>query len=641
MKPTTLIALFGLLSGTLIVLTLDLNWTLVFSLLGVMVILNFTIYFHKTAFIGFHRYSFIFSIFFLFSVLNTFSYQRLNNFQPILELSDEIILGEIIQVKTNEERFSTYQIRTHCYYKRNLQKKINTKLILICQSKTPIPNGHLVLFKATLKPFQNEVNPGSFDAISYYSHHNFSGMGFLNESCITDLGEAKSIGSYFNRWQAYLGTQIDSKFDNQTAGIAKALILGDKTSIDSEITSSFSNTGAMHILAVSGLHVGILLNILQFIFGRFYWLFSKRQSLFLALVSIWLFALLSGASPSVMRSTVMFTCLSLGQLLYRESSSLNNLFFSAILLLAYNPYFLFDIGFQLSYVALLGIFLFQQNIEALLTFSFKPLKWIWKGTSIGIAATLATTPLMLYYFHQFPNYFMLSNLIVMILGFALILVLTLFLFFHSVPFLNLIFAFIGSWLIYFLIISIQFIDQIPGAVSAGFQISLPLTLLCFGLVITWNLSRHSKIRYVQISVVLILFLLTSFNRNAVMQQNKITFINGTRLCMMIQASGTTFCLYDPSITANKLKRYLLNYTQFQGVPIEKTLAINGFTDVTIENHQLQIKQLKNGFRIKLDSVDYFYYTQLPNFKESHVILNNTLYQKFHGQQPTSNYTIAL
>ena len=125
---------------------------------------------------------------------------------------------------------------------------------------------------------------------------------------------------------------------------------------------------------------------------------------------MWFYALITGMSPSVSRAVFMFSCLAFAQISGRSFNRINILFFSAFVLLLTNPFLLYDLGFQLSYMAMLGIFLFYDKLSSLLMPSNKILKWIWEGTCIGVSAQLTTIPIVLFNFHIFPNYFVITNI---------------------------------------------------------------------------------------------------------------------------------------------------------------------------------------------------------------------------------------
>jgi competence protein ComEC len=205
------------------------------------------------------------------------------------------------------------------------------------------------------------------------------------------------------------------------AGLASALIVGLKDELDETLLRAYSATGIMHVLAVSGLHVGILSTILSLLLKP---LQGHAQGKYvfvgITLTVLWGYALITGLSPSVMRAALMFSLLNVGQLFQRRNSSFNTLALSAVILLAYDPLMLFQVGFQLSYAAVAGIMYFYPRFYRL----WEPGYWlpdrIWQITCVSVAAQLATFPLGIYYFHQFPNYFLLSNLFAIPLAFLIL-----------------------------------------------------------------------------------------------------------------------------------------------------------------------------------------------------------------------------
>jgi competence protein ComEC len=213
---------------------------------------------------------------------------------------------------------------------------------------------------------------------------------------------------------------------NNESNVAIALLLGIKEGLDSELKQAYSGTGATHVLAVSGLHVGLIFQGLTLVLG----LLSKRAnfirySQFLIIILLWFYAALTGFSPSVLRAVTMFSFVALGKIGRKPSNIYNSLALSAFILLLFQPNMLYELGFQLSYLALFGIIYLQPRLSKLITFpqiekkthflkkyAVSLLKWSWDLTTVALAAQVFTLPIMLYYFHQFPIYFWLSNFIV-------------------------------------------------------------------------------------------------------------------------------------------------------------------------------------------------------------------------------------
>ena len=200
--------------------------------------------------------------------------------------------------------------------------------------------------------------------------------------------------------------------DGNEFAIISALTLGHTDAISPELRDSFSVTGASHILSVSGLHVGIIYVMLGLILGFLdKWKRTRKIKWITVILFLWFYAFVTGLSPSVSRSVFMFSLFALAKITDRQSSVYNNIFLSAFVLLIINPMWLFNVGFQLSYSALLSILYFQPKIAKWLVFKNRILTYCWELTSVSIAAQLGAAPLCLYYFHQFPNYFLLSNFV--------------------------------------------------------------------------------------------------------------------------------------------------------------------------------------------------------------------------------------
>ena len=200
--------------------------------------------------------------------------------------------------------------------------------------------------------------------------------------------------------------------DPASANLIAAMLLGYKDAMDAEIIKDFQQAGVVHLLALSGLHVGI-------IYGGIYLLLSfiipfkyrNKITIPLALITLWLYTLMVGAMPSVVRAAIMLTLLQIGVLFNRPVNNYNSLATAALFILIANPLQLYSLGFQLSFTAVLGIFFFNAPLMNICKTNKKWLKWVIGSLSVTMAAQLGTLPLTIYYFHQFPTYFLIANLI--------------------------------------------------------------------------------------------------------------------------------------------------------------------------------------------------------------------------------------
>jgi competence protein ComEC len=189
--------------------------------------------------------------------------------------------------------------------------------------------------------------------------------------------------------------------------ILSAMVLGDKSGVNKEQKEQFSVAGTSHLLALSGLHLGIIYMLLSFLFRDRRWQVVNQL---LIVASVWAFVLLVGMPSSVVRAAVMITTLAFIRLLHRGATPLNSLALAALVILITNPYSLFDVGFQLSFCAVLAILLFTPLIESLLTSHHSPFtKYLLSLTIVSIAAQIGTAPLVAYYFGRFSVWFLLAN----------------------------------------------------------------------------------------------------------------------------------------------------------------------------------------------------------------------------------------
>lgn len=204
--------------------------------------------------------------------------------------------------------------------------------------------------------------------------------------------------------------------------ILKAILLGDDDTLNPDLKLSYSSAGVSHILCVSGMHVGIIFMIINFLLQPLELFKTTRiLKLLIITITIWAYANITGLAPSVSRSATMFSFVALGQILQRNTNVFHSLYASAFILLLLNPLLLFEVGFQLSYLAVFGIVLFQPILFKLLCFKNIIIDYFWELITVSLAAQIGTFPISIYYFSQFPNYFIISNLCVITLSFVIVI----------------------------------------------------------------------------------------------------------------------------------------------------------------------------------------------------------------------------
>jgi competence protein ComEC len=296
---------------------------------------------------------------------------------------------------------------------------VKTKMLLYVADVTQPLNwqyGDQVLVKGAPSEIKPPANPGEFDFKRYLRFRNVFHQQFVQRQEVKWMGrgEPRSFIYYSQQARAWSLKKINQfVLGRQEQAIAAALVLGVTDGVDNDLQNAYAASGAMHVLAVSGLHVGIIYSLLLFLLkpwqaysGSRWWMAA------LSLVLLWSFAFVTGLSPSVLRAVTMFSGIAIARPLGWRTNIYNILAASAFVLLLYNPCLVMSVGFQLSYLAVLGIVYLQRPLYHWWEIDNRVGDWIWQITCVSIAAQVATFSLGLLYFHQFPVYFLISNLFV-------------------------------------------------------------------------------------------------------------------------------------------------------------------------------------------------------------------------------------
>lgn len=479
------------------------------------------------------------------------------------------------------------------------------KVLLFFESST-IQKGDVILVSTDLSKIENKNNPGEFNAEKFWSAQSVNDIGFVGEDNFQFINhiEPGLFSEFLNKSRSAMSYVLSEHLEGDQLGIASALIIGDKGLLSKETKKSFSSAGAMHVLAVSGLHVGIVLVLLMFFFSLIPRVLSRKRALVISLIIIWFYAGVTGFSPSVLRATIMFTILSSSILLGRKSNNLNTLFFSAFLMLVWNPLFLFNIGFQLSYLAMIGIFTLHKPISRLLYFPNTILRWIWKGTSVGIAAQIATFPLTLFYFHQFPNFFMVTNIGMMLLaGICLSIGLGLFII-HKISFLSAIFGGAVMLLFSIMLSFVQYIERTPGALAKGFNLSEAMVLMLYACMLFILVFRKRK-KLLGIGlfsmIILISFLQISRFRGHV--KNELVIYNSNKLVLSINDGKQIHCFYDKS-GEKKVARFIEDYEKLYPGDIHFHILNDGVTKYNSSYNQIELNQDNDELSLKVNNEEF-------------------------------------
>jgi competence protein ComEC len=414
-------------------------------------------------------------------------------------------------------------------------KKVTGNIIIYIQKDSLRPTleyGSRIIFNKTLQPIKNAGNPGGFDYKQYAAYQGIYYQVFLKvDEYLVQKGFYGSViqrSIYATRdWML----EVFKKYipGKAEAGLAEALLAGYKDDLDKDLVEQYASTGVVHIIAISGMHLAIIyagLVLLLKPIGK-----RKYGKLFTAIViifALWFFSFLTGAAPSITRSALMFTVIVIGNNINRKIEGYNSLSLAAFMLLIINPFNLWNVGFQLSFAALLSIFTFGKAISNWWSFNNWMLQKTWQLLAVTLAAQVLTLPIVIYDFHQFPVYFLLANLLAIPLSTIILYGLLLLL---AVSFIAPVAKLVG-WVLHYGIwvmnALIGWIAGLPGVTFDQIQFSIWHTLVLIIIIIGfswWLFHKHAAGLGTALSGIAVLCILLWWQYFQTLNQRKLIVYN--------------------------------------------------------------------------------------------------------------------
>lgn len=359
------------------------------------------------------------------------------------------------------------------------------KTLVYAPPGKPLPVGAIIVARASLRQPSQHVLPGSFEYKRYLERQRIYSQLYLTRAPYHVIGVDGGLAATADRIRTRIsGALAQSGCRPAELHVISALLLGQQQDIDNGIMEEYRAAGAVHILSVSGLHVGFVALLIGFAMRPVPNTPGWRETkLAITVAALWGFALLAGLSPSVVRSATMFSLLTIGMHLRRPSNIYHTLAASALIILLCNPMLLYDVGFQLSYAALVFIVWLQPLLAEIWEPRFKAVKYLWDVFTVSVAAQLGTMPLSLYYFHQFPTLFFVTNLIVIPL-------LSIIMFNGVIAVIPALFASVPVWLVkplewqvWLMNLAIRKVSEIDGATLINIPMNLPLMIALYVVII--------------------------------------------------------------------------------------------------------------------------------------------------------------
>ena len=488
-----------------------------------------------------------------------------------------------------------------------------------------LKTGQIIFANCKLKKINKALNPNEFDYRAYMKKQGVFHLVKLEEGNYRKLEiKARSINEIAFNVRSTINHKLKKyKFSKENLSLINALLLGQRQDISIETFNNFRNAGAIHILAVSGLHIGIILLLLNFLLKPLENLKNgKKIKIVLVVICLWIYAVLAGMSASIVRAVSMFTAVAIGLAINRPSSIKNSLVVSIFFLLLFKPLLLFDVGFQLSYAAVFSIVLINPIFKKTAEPKTKIIRYIWQLLSISFAAQIGILPLSLYYFHQFPGLFFISSLFIipflgLILGLGILIII--------LALVNLLPQFLAH--LYELIIGlmsdiIAVISQQESFIFQNISFSLFLMGAFYILILTtinWFHHREIKPLFYLFSSIIIVQITLLCEKNQVEKTSEFIVFHQVKKTLIGVRVGNKLNLYEQedslSIKGSRIiNSYRLKYSHLQ---IQQNEAVKNV--MNINSKKLLIIDNSGIYKNSSYKPDFVLLTQSPKINLQRLI----------------------
>ncbi|MGI8951264.1 MAG: ComEC/Rec2 family competence protein [Chitinophagaceae bacterium] len=449
--------------------------------------------------------------------------------------------------------------------------------------------GSQIIFKKSLQTIFNSGNPGAFDYKRYCLFQDVQHQVFLqsNEYIILQNKNCNWLKNFlFNIRDATIATLQKNIPNSKEQGVAEALLIGYRDDLDKTLVQAYSNTGVVHIIAISGLHLGLIYGLLVWLLAPFK---AQRWHRFtkplLILLVLWIFTLVAGAVPSIMRSAVMFSFIVIGESLNRKTNVYNTLAASAFCMLLFDPFFLWDVGFQLSFAAVVSIVTFYKYVYNWFWIKNKILNFIWRLNAVTISAQILTLPLILFHFHQFPNLFLITNFIAVPLSCFILYVELFMLIIAKWSWPAGIVGKIISAFIWWMDAFIESINKLSFSLTDNIKINVVQAIFLYAFIVSvaiWLIQKSSKAFLC--SLISLLFFISIRNIDVVqkIRQQKLIVYNIPQHSAMDLINGLKYKFIGDSILLEN--GFLKNFNLTPSRVINRTRQANDLPFVYIKNN---------------------------------------------------------
>lgn len=465
------------------------------------------------------------------------------------------------------EREKSYKVIAKLYSLNDSTSWITKKVILYFQKDSIIKNcrvGDKLIVHTKLSFIEPPKNPYQFDYKKFTQRKGIYLTGYAPAYSWEKIENIKkrTVKRYASNLQRFLSNKlIESGLSAAEYSVAAAILLGNDETLEPELRASYAATGVSHILCVSGMHVGVIFMIMGFLLKP---LDSTVKSRFIKnvilLLAVWLYANITGLAPSVTRSATMFSFVIVSKFLKRKTNVFHSLFASLFILLSINPILLFEMGFQLSYLAVFSIVLFQTKITKLYKPKYKVMNYFWELSAVSLVAQFASAPIVTYYFGQFPNYFLLTNMFIIPISFVMTVTGVATLAFSFSDIISKGFGFLLNIELKIMNTVVFYVEKLPGALTTNISINYMQVLVLYSFFIALLIFTKNKKRLLLCLLALLNIFILIKTINMVKNKQHIDVVNySISKCVAFQFcyNGQAILVSD-SIGNTEDKRYQFN-----------------------------------------------------------------------------------
>jgi competence protein ComEC len=548
-------------------------------------------------------------ILFLAGWISIVNYSELNENSHFSKTTAQYLIARINSepiLKNGYYRFTTEVVET--VNKNNKIAASGTLLIALKDSSAKnLSYGDELLVKSNYNTIDPPYNPAEFNYKQYLADKNIYYQQFLypHQYLVLVHEAGNPIIAYALRMRRALVEKLKANMhDPDAVAVASTLILGYRADLSGDVLQAYSKTGTVYVLTVSGAQLAVIYFLMSFLLSFLLSFLSRHKygKILRAIIIIgvlWYYALITGLSPAICRAALVLSMVIIGRTYNRYINTLNILAFSAFVLLLYDPYLLTEVGFQLAYLAVGGLIIFRPIVYKWLVFKNRIANWMWNVCAISIAAQAVTFPLSMFYFHQFPVYFLAANLLAVLPVAIIMYTGIIYLLLPQIAWLS---KFLGYILEHTLLLMnkmLAFMEHLPFATIDKIWINTAEYLLLYAIIISlFYFLYDRKPLLLKISLVCILLLSVSISLKKInaQQSSSLTFLNLRKHVGIVMKNGDSAVVISDLADTDKNYKY----------SVQPYLDSNGVNDIKVYN----LKQaMRSAFAAK-----YYDLVQFRNIK---------------------------